>query len=469
MSNYDIVVVGAGPGGYVTAIRAAQLGFKVAIVEDKHLGGICLNWGCIPTKALLKSAAVYKYMKNAENYGLSADNVSFDIHKIIERSRNVSKQLSSGIGYLMSKNKIEVVDGFAKILSSNPSEKVLSISKDGKEIKQIKAKKVILATGASPKILDSIKPNGKNIWTYKDALSTNFVPKKMLVVGSGAIGIEFASFFNELGTKVTVCEFMDRILPVEDKEISEHAKKSFEKQGMVIKTNTSTKSVKDNGDIIDVVFDNKGVESSEQFDVVLSAVGVVPNSSNIGLENTKVKLDKAGFVVVDNYSKTDDDGIYAIGDLSGAPCLAHKAEHEGVICVEKIKGLKDVHPLNLDMIPGCTYSYPQIASVGLTEQQAIDKKIKFKKGVFPLMANGKAIAVGESDGFVKTIFDEKTGELLGAHMVGADVTEMIGVFSVANTLETTEIELMHSIIPHPTIAETIHESVLDAYDKALHI
>ncbi len=460
---YDIAVIGGGPGGYVAAIRAAQLGMNVVLIEANHLGGICLNWGCIPTKALLKCSEVYHTIKKAEEFGISVGDVKFDLKKIVERSRNVSKQLSSGIAHLLKKNKVTVIDGYAKLKGKGK----IAIEKDGKNLDDVQAKNIILATGARARIIPGLEPDGKFIWTYKEALVPDDMPKKLLVIGSGAIGIEFASFFNTFGTDVTVVEMVDRIMPAEDEEISALARKALEKQGIKIITGAKVAKIDKGSKDVTAHIDVAGKVQKENFDRVICAVGIVGNTDNIGLENTKVKVDR-GHIVVDKFLKTSEPNIYAIGDVVSPPWLAHKASHEGIICVEKIAGLKNIHPMNVDNIPGCTYCNPQVASVGLTEKQAKDKGYKVKVGRFPFMANGKAVALGEPEGLVKTIFDDKTGELLGAHMIGAEVTEMIQGYVVGKTLETTEEELMHTIFPHPTLSEMMHESVLDAYGKAIH-
>lgn len=466
MSNtsFDLVVIGGGPGGYVAAIRAAQLGLKTAVVEREHLGGICLNWGCIPTKALLRSAEVGHLLKHADAYGFSATGVTFDIKKIVDRSRKVAGQLSGGVKMLLKKNKVEVFDGQGRL---NGAGKV-KVEKDGKPVADLAAKNVILATGARARSFPGLEPDGKLVWTYKEAMVPTAMPKSLLVVGSGAIGIEFASFYRNLGAEVTVVEVMPRILPVEDAEISAFAQKAFEKQGMKIMTGANVKALKKGADNVTATIEAGGKSQDVTVDRVILAVGIVGNVENLGLEGTKVKVEKT-HIVTDGYGATGEPGVYAIGDLTGAPWLAHKASHEGIICVEKIAGLKDVHPLNTANIPGCTYCMPQVASVGLTEQAAKDKGYEVKVGRFPFIGNGKAIALGEPEGLVKTIFDAKTGELLGAHMIGAEVTELIQGYTVARTLETTEAELMHTIFPHPTISETMHESVLAAYGRAIHI
>ncbi|MBI3446088.1 MAG: dihydrolipoyl dehydrogenase [Magnetospirillum sp.] len=458
-NSFDLVVIGGGPGGYVAAIRAAQLGMKTALVEREHLGGICLNWGCIPTKALLRSAEIYRNMQHAEAYGLAAPGATFDLAKIVARSRGVSAQLQGGVKHLLKKNKVTVIDGTAKLIGGG------KVAIGGKET--ISAPHIILATGARARVLPGFEPDGKFIWTYKEALVPDSFPKRLLVIGSGAIGIEFASFFNALGAQVTVAEAMDRVLPVEDAEISAMAQKSFEKQGMKILTGANLKGLKKNAADVTVTIEAGGKTHEVTVDRVITAIGIVGNVENIGLEGTKIKVERT-HVVTDPYCRTDEPGIYAIGDIAGAPWLAHKASHEAVICVEKIKGLPDVHPLDMRKIPGCTYCHPQVASVGLSEAKAKDKGYTVKVGRFPFMANGKAIALGETEGMIKTVFDAKTGELLGAHMIGAEVTELIQGYVVAKTLETTEADLMHTVFPHPTLSEMMHEAVLDAYGKAVH-
>ena len=458
-NSFDLIVIGGGPGGYVAAIRAAQLGMKTALVEREHLGGICLNWGCIPTKALLRSAEIYRQMQHAESYGLSAPGASFDLAKIVARSRGVSAQLQGGVKHLLKKNKVTVIEGTAKLAGGG------KVAIAGKET--IAAPHIILATGARARVLPGFEPDGKFIWTYKEALVPDTMPKSLLVIGSGAIGIEFASFFNALGSQVTVVEMMDRVLPVEDAEISAMAQKSFEKQGMKILTGANLKGIKKAAANVTVTVEAGGKTQEITVDRVITAIGIVGNVENIGLEGTKIKVEKT-HVITDPYCRTDEPGIYAIGDIAGAPWLAHKASHEAVICVEKIKGLADVHPLDMRKIPGCTYCHPQVASVGLSEARAKEKGYTVKVGRFPFMANGKAIALGETEGMIKTVFDAKTGELLGAHMIGAEVTEMIQGYTVAKTLETTEAELMHTVFPHPTLSEMMHEAVLDAYGRAVH-
>ncbi|WP_119303333.1 dihydrolipoyl dehydrogenase [Dongia deserti] len=463
-TNFDVIVVGGGPGGYVTAIRAAQLGMKTACVEREHLGGICLNWGCIPTKALLRSSEIGHLLNHAGDYGFSVGNVSFDIKKVVERSRKVANQLSNGVKHLLKKNKVEVFDGHGRLNGSGK----LKVEKDGKPLADLAAKHIILATGARARALPGLEPDGKLVWTYKEAMVPPTMPKSLLVVGSGAIGIEFASFYRTLGAEVTVVEVLDRVLPVEDAEISAFAKKAFEKQGMKIFTSATVKALKNGADNVTVTVEAGGKSQDITVDRVILAIGIVGNVENLGLEGTKVKVDKT-HVVVDGYGATGEPGVYAIGDLAGPPWLAHKASHEGVVCVEKIAGLNDVHPLDVRNVPGCTYCLPQVASVGLTEQAAKDKGYQVKVGKFPFIGNGKAIALGEPEGLVKTVFDAKTGELLGAHMIGAEVTELIQGYTIAKTMETTEAELMHTIFPHPTLSEMMHEAVLAAYGREIHI
>ncbi len=458
--NFDIVIIGGGPGGYVAAIRASQLGLKTALVEREHLGGICLNWGCIPTKALLRTSELYHLMHRAEEFGLKAEKISFDIKKVVERSRGVASQLSKGIGHLMKKNKVTVFMGTAKLLGKG------KVSVDGKET--LNAKHIIIATGARARQLPGLEPDGKLIWTYKEAMVPDAIPKSLLVVGSGAIGIEFASFYRSMGAEVTVVEVLDRILPVEDEEISKMALKAFEKQGMKIITGATVKALKKGKDDVTATIEQGGKSTESTYDRVIMAVGIVGNSENLGLENTKVKVEK-NHIVTDGYGATAEPGVYAIGDVTGAPWLAHKASHEAIVCVEKIAGVKGVHPMKKENIPGCTYSHPQIASVGLTEKAAKEKYKEVKVGRFPFMGNGKAIALGEPEGLVKTIFDAKTGELLGAHMIGAEVTEMIQGYVIAKAGELTEGELMHTVFPHPTLSEMMHESVLDAYGRVIHM
>ena len=470
-TNFDIIIIGGGPGGYVTAIRAAQLGFKTALVEKNHLGGICLNWGCIPTKALLRSAEIYHYMKHAKDYGLSADNVSFDAKAVVARSRGVSKRLNDGVGFLMKKNKISVIWGEASIdapgkVSVKPSATEAPKGMLGAGAYQ--AKHIIIATGARPRVLPGLEPDKKLVWTYFEAMVPEKMPKSLLVVGSGAIGIEFASFYRTMGADVTVVEVLPQILPVEDAEIAALARKAFEKQGIKILTGAKvTKLDKKADSVVASIDDGKGKVQTMEVDRVISAVGVVGNIENLGLEKLGVKTDR-GCVVIDGFGKTNVPGIYAIGDVAGPPMLAHKAEHEGVICVEAIKGLH-VHPMDKNMIPGCTYCHPQVASVGLTEAKAKEGGREIRVGRFPFMGNGKAIALGEDQGLVKVIFDKKTGQLLGAHMIGAEVTELIQGYIVAMNLETTEEELSHTVFPHPTLSEMMKEAVLDSQGRVMNI
>ena len=463
-TNFDLIVVGGGPGGYVAAIRAAQLGMKTAVVEREHMGGICLNWGCIPTKALLRTSEVYNLFKHAEDFGLSVKDVSFDTAKIVARSRKVASQLSNGVRGLMKKHKIVVFDGTAKLAGGGK----LAVALNDKSNVPLVAKNIILATGARARQLPGLESDGKLVWSYKEAMVPEAMPKSLLVIGSGAIGIEFASFYRTMGTEVTVCEVMDRILPVEDEEVSAFAKRAFEKQGMKIMTAATVSNLKKSADKVTATITVGGKAQEITVDRVISAVGIVGNVENLGLEGTKVKVEKT-HIVIDQWGFTGEPGVYAIGDVAGPPWLAHKAMHEGVLVVEKIAGTKGVHPMNAANIPGCTYCQPQVASIGLTEAAAKAKGLTVKVGKFPFIGNGKAIALGEPEGFIKTIFDAKTGELLGAHMIGAEVTELIQGYSIAKTLETTEAELMATVFPHPTLSEMMHESVLAAYGKTLHI
>lgn len=469
--TFDIIVVGSGPGGYVTAIRASQLGYKTAIVERDYLGGICLNWGCIPTKALLRSAEIFHYLQHAKSYGLTAEGVGFDAKAIVERSRKVAKRLNDGVAFLMKKNKITVIWGEATLeapgrlaVKASKSEAPKGAAGPG----SYQAKHIILATGARPRVLAGLEPDKKLVWTYFEAMVPERVPKSLLVVGSGAIGIEFASFFRTLGSAVTVVEVLPQILPVEDAEIAAFARKSFEKQGIKILTGAKVTRLDKKADsVVAAIDDGKGGTQTIEAERVISAVGVVGNIENLGLEKLGVKTDR-GSILVDGLGRTNVPGLYAIGDVAGPPMLAHKAEHEGVVCVEAIKGL-DPHPVDKLRIPGCTYCNPQIASVGLTEAKAKEQGRAVKIGRFPFVGNGKAIALGEDQGLVKTIFDTKTGQLLGAHMVGAEVTELIQGFVIAMQLETTEEDLMHTVFPHPTLSEMMHESVLDAFGRVIHV
>lgn len=466
-TSFDLIVVGGGPGGYVAAIRAAQLGLKTAVVEANHLGGICLNWGCIPTKALLRSADVYRSIQHAEEYGLKVEGASFDLKKVVERSRGVAKRLNQGVGYLLKKNKVTVFDGWGTLDGGKAGGRKLKVEKDGKKVADLTGKDIILATGARARQLPGLEADGKLVWTYREAMVPDTMPKSLLVVGSGAIGIEFASFYRTLGAEVTVVEVLDRILPVEDAEISQFAHKAFEKQGMKVFAKATVKALDQGKDNVIATIERDGKTEKQTFDRAIMAVGIVGNVENIGLEGTKVKVDRT-HVVIDQWCATGEPGVYAIGDLVGPPWLAHKAEHEGIICVEKIAGVEGVHPLDTSRIPGCTYCHPQIASIGLTEAAAKEKGYDVKVGRFPFQGNGKAIALGEPEGLVKTVFDSRTGELLGAHMIGAEVTELIQGFSIARTLETTEAELMHAVFPHPTLSEMMHEAVLDAYGRAIY-
>jgi dihydrolipoamide dehydrogenase len=462
--SYDLVILGGGPGGYVAAIRAAQLGMKTCLVEREHLGGICLNWGCIPTKALLRTSEIYHLMQHAGDFGLTAENIGFDAAKVVARSRAVARQLSNGVGFLMRKNKVTVVMGEGKLAGKGK----VAVTKDGKPVADLEAKHIILATGARARSLPRIEPGGKLVWTYKEGMVPPAMPKSLLVIGSGAIGIEFASFYHDMGAEVTVVEVLPRVLPVEDEEISAFAQKAFEKQGIKIHTGATVKSLEKGKDNVTAKIEAGGKSFDLTVDRVISAVGIVGNVEGIGLEGTAVKVDRT-HVVTDEWLRTGEAGVYAIGDLVGPPWLAHKAMHEGVICVEHIAGFNGVHPLDIHNIPGCTYCRPQVASVGLTEKAARDQGYDVKIGHFPFIGNGKAIALGEPEGMIKTVFDGRTGELLGAHMCGAEVTELIQGYAIAKTLETTQAELMRTIFPHPTISETMHEAVLDAYGRALHI
>jgi len=441
--NFDVIVIGGGPGGYVAAIRAAQLKMEVALVEANHLGGICLNWGCIPTKALLRSSEVYHLMQHASDFGLSAKDIGFDIKKVVERSRGVAKQLSGGIGHLLKKNKVTVFDAYAKLEGKGK----VAIEKDGKKIDTLSAKHIIVATGARARQLPGLEPDGKQVWTYKEAMVPEKMPKSLLVVGSGAIGIEFASFYRTMGAEVTVVEVVDRVLPVEDEEISKMAHKAFEKQGMKIITGGMVKKLDKAKDGVTAHVEVKGKTEKIKVENVIMAVGIVGNTEDIGLDKTKVKTDR-GHIITNEWLETDEPGVYAIGDVTGPPWLAHKASHEGIICIEKIAGRKGVHPMKKENIPGCTYCHPQVASVGMTEAKAKEAGYKVKVGRFPFMGNGKAIALGEPEGLIKTVFDEKTGELLGAHMIGAEVTELIQGYVIGKSAELTEEEFMHTVFPH---------------------
>ncbi len=463
---FEIAVIGGGPGGYVAAIRAAQLGLKTVVIEREHLGGICLNWGCIPTKALLRTAEVLTLFHHADEFGLKAKDIGFDLAKVVSRSRKVADKLAGGVAYLLKKHKVAVIAGTARLKAKG----VIAVTgKDGKALADVEARHIIVATGARARSLPGLEPDGKLIWTYKEAMVPDMTPKSLLVIGSGAIGIEFATFYNALGVKVTVIEILDRILPVEDEEISAFARKSFEKQGIKVHTGAKADRLEKGANIVKATLTLKdGKQETQEFDRVILAAGIVGNVENLGLEEHGVKVEKS-HILIDEYCRTSAPGVYAIGDVAGPPWLAHKASHEGVLCVEKIAGKNHVHPMNVRNIPGCTYSQPQVASIGLTETAAKAGGREIKVGRFPYQGNGKAIALGEPEGLVKTIFDAKTGELLGAHMIGAEVTELIQGFAIAKTLETTEAELMEAIFPHPTLSEMMHESVLDAYGKVIHI
>ena len=462
-TSFDVIVVGGGPGGYVAAIRAAQLKLKTALVERADLGGVCLNWGCIPTKALLRTAEIYHYLSHPDDYGLSAKAVTFDIGKVVKRSRAVAARLSGGVGHLLKKNKVAVFDGHGRLDGKGK----VRVEEDGKAVAELAGKHIILATGARARSLKGLEPDGKLVWTYMEAMVPEVMPKSLLVIGSGAIGIEFASFYRTLGAEVTVVEILPRILPVEDEEISAQARAAFEKQGMTIHTGTTVVGLKKGVKGVTATIEAEGKKSELAVERVILAVGIVGNVEDIGLEGTKVKVDD-GHIVIDAWCETGEPGIYAIGDVAGPPWLAHKASHEGVICVERIAGLKGVRPLDVSRVPGCTYCHPQVASVGLTEKAAVEAGHQVRVGRFPFIANGKAIALGEPEGMIKVVFDAQTGQLLGAHMIGAEVTELIQGYGVAMTLETTEADLMHTIFPHPTLSEMMHEAVLDAYGRAIH-
>ncbi|MDP7215436.1 MAG: dihydrolipoyl dehydrogenase [Rhodospirillales bacterium] len=463
-TSFDLIVIGGGPGGYVAAIRAAQLGMNAALIESEHLGGVCLNWGCIPTKALLHSAEVYHNMQHADGLGLKIKEIGFDFKKIVERSRGISKRLNAGVGHLLKKNKVSVFDGRGRLAGAGK----VGIEKDGENVADLEAPHIVLATGARPRSLPGLEADGKLIWTYKEALVPGALPKSLLVVGSGAIGIEFASFFHTLGAEVAVVETLPRVLPFEDEEISARARKAFQARGMTIHTESTVKSLKKGKNSVTARIEAAVKSADIAVERVLVAAGVVGNVEDIGLEGTKVAVDKS-HVLTDEWCRTGEPGVYAIGDLAGPPWLAHKASHEAVVCIGKIAGAADVHPLDASLIPACTYCRPQIASVGLTEAAAKEKGFDVKVGRFPYLGNGKAIAMGEAEGLVKTIFDGASGELLGAHMIGAEVTELIHGFTIARTMEATEAELMRTVFPHPTLSETMHESVLDAFQRAIHI
>jgi len=464
MTRFDVAVIGAGPGGYVAAIRAAQLGLKTAIIEREHLGGICLNWGCIPTKALLRTSELYTAMRHASEFGLAADNVRFDLARVIERSRKVAERLANGVAYLMRKNRITVIDGTARLKGEG---RIAVEGEGGAPLPDIEAAHIIVASGARARTLPGLAPDGRLIWTYREAMIPTSFPKSLLIVGSGAIGIEFASFYRSLGAEVTVVEMLPRILPAEDAEISELARKAFAKQGITIHTRTQVQRLVKGADSVTATLADGTARDMTAARVIL-AIGITGNVEGLGLEEQGVRVDR-GHIVVDQWCRTGVPGLYAIGDVVGPPWLAHKASHEGIICVEKIAGVDGVHPLDRSAIPGCTYSAPQVASVGLTEEDARAAGHELKVGRFPYSANGKAIALGETEGLVKTVFDTKTGALLGAHLIGAEATELIQGFVIAKTLETTEAELIATTFPHPILSEMMGESVLDAYGRALHI
>src|SRR5256714_3251477 len=462
-NSFDLIVIGGGPAGCVVAVRAVKLGMETGLVERDQLGGICLNWGCIPTKALLRASEIHHLLHHLDQFGFSAKDVSYDPKKVIARSRAVAKQLSNGVAHLMRKNKITVFDGEARLAGKGK----IAVAKDGKPVADLASPHIVLATGARARSLPGLEPDGKLVWTYKEAMIPEAIPKSLLVVGSGAIGMEFASFYRDMGAEVTVVEVLDRVLPVEDEDTSAFARKSFEKQGIKIHTGANVKGLKRGNDNVAAQIEAGGKASDSTVERVILAVGIVGNGEDVGLEATKAKVERT-HVVVDEWLRTGEPGLYAIGDLVGPPWLAHKAMHEGVICVEHIAGVNDVHPLDVRNIPGCTYCRPQVASVGLTEKAARDAGYEVRVGHFPFIGNGKAIALGEPEGMVKTIFDSKTGELLGAHMMGAEVTELIQGYTIAKTLETTETDLIRTIFPHPTLSETMHEAVLDAYGRAIH-
>lgn len=461
--SFDMIVIGAGPGGYVAAIRGAQLGLDVAIIEREHMGGICLNWGCIPTKAMLRSSEVFHLMHRAKEFGLKAEKIDYDLDAVVKRSRSIAKQLSDGISHLMKKNKITVFRGEATL----PAKGRVTVKMDKGDDQELTSKHIVLSTGARARELPGLEADGDRVWTYKHALAPPHMPKKLLIIGSGAIGIEFASFYNTLGAETTVVEVMDRILPVEDVEISKFAKKQFEKQGMKILEKSGVKKLDRGKGKVTAHIEVNGKVEKHDFDTVISAVGIVGNVENLGLEDLGAKIERS-HIETDEYCRTGVDGLYAIGDVAGAPWLAHKASHEGVMVAELIAG-KDPHPVRPESIAGCTYSNPQIASVGYSEAKAKELGYDIKVGRFPFIGNGKAIALGEAEGMVKTIFDAKTGELLGAHMIGAEVTELIQGYVVGRQLETTEEDLISAVFPHPTLSEMMHESVLDAFDRVIHM
>jgi len=460
--TFDVVVIGGGPGGYVAAIRAAQLGLRTALVEREHLGGICLNWGCIPTKALLRSAEIYEHIRHAGEFGLQVQGASFDLAKIVGRSRQVAAQLNAGVRHLLKKNKVAVFEGSGRLAGPNT---IRLQQKDG--VSELHAPHIILATGARARAVAPVEPDGRLVWSYREAMTPDRMPKSLLVVGSGAIGIEFASFYRSLGAEVTVVEARDRILPVEDADVSTFARQAFERQGMKLMTSATVASLRKEADGVIAVIDAQGATTEIRAERVIAAVGIVGNVEDLGLEGTGVRVENT-HIVTDAWCRTGEPGVYAIGDVAGAPWLAHKASHEGMLCVERIAGVEGIHPLDKTRIPGCTYSRPQIASIGLTEERARECGHELKVGRFSFKGNGKAIALGEPEGFIKTLFDARTGELLGAHMIGAEVTELIQGLSIGKSLETTEAELMHTVFPHPTLSEMLHESTLAAYGRAIH-
>jgi dihydrolipoamide dehydrogenase len=462
-TDFDVVIIGGGPGGYPAAIRARQLGLSTALVEREHLGGICLNWGCIPTKALLRASELNHLLHRLDEFGLEADGIRFDITKMVQRSRKISKRLSAGVKHLLKKNEVQVHNGHARL--AGPGRVVVG---EGADARELSARHVVIATGARPRVLPGLEPDGDRIWTYKEAMVPTSLPGRLLVIGSGAIGMEFASFYRDLGSEVTVVEMLPQVLPVEDVDIAAFARKQFEKQGMAIYTGATVSALEHGSNEIIATIDLGSEAKQSAFDRVILAVGIVGNVEELGLEGTNVAVDR-GHIVTNGWCETGESGVYAIGDVAGPPWLAHKATHEGVLVAEHIAGGTGLHPLDVTKIPGCTYCRPQIASVGYTEAAAREAGHEVRVGKFPFIGNGKAIALGESEGMVKTVFDAQTGELLGAHMVGAEVTELIQGYVIARTLETTEAELMHTIFPHPTLSEMMHESVLDAYGRALHI
>ena len=466
MNDFDLIVIGGGPGGYVAAIKASQLGLSVALVEDKHLGGICLNWGCIPTKALLRASEIKHMLDNVGQFGFTISDIKMDINNITKRSRKVASQLSSGISHLLKKNKVTVFQGFASLEKCLPTSKKINIKTKDKIFSKT-ANNVIIATGARSRNLPFISSDGVNIWDYKTAMTPSKLPSSLIIIGSGAIGMEFASFYNDLGVKVTVIEALSSILPNEDEDISKVVKANFEKRGIKIETNTTLKSIKVDANSISAEILQNGKTEIINSEKLILAIGIIANTENLGLENYNIKIDK-GHIVTNEFLETGEKGIYAIGDVTEGPWLAHKASHEGILCVEKIAGIKNLTPIDKSSIPGCTYCRPQVASIGLTEKKAKDRNLNIKIGKFPFVGNGKAIALGDSEGLIKTIFNKETGELIGAHMVGPEVTELIQGFSIAKKLETTEHELMHTVFPHPTLSEGMHESVLDAYNQAIH-